>query len=235
MFSLYNDPAIQAELRSFVRSNKWAVNPEKLAGFSKQEMVPAAAKQYLRHVTNLEIPQGLKQYLEVKLFAQIQLKPTKGVSLSTTRRLLKQEGFQFQEYKKALYYDGHERPDVVQDCQTRFLPEMARLHERLVEYVVGDVEQELVKIPSNYVEWRLVLCAHDEMTAQANNDLGKGWVLEGEQPLQKKGAGQGIHQSDIICSTVGWLHEASQTLEYGKNYEGYWNGELFVKQVCIVL
>jgi hypothetical protein len=28
------------------------------------------------------------------------------------------------------------------------------------------------------------------------------------------------------------LPEASQTLEYGKNYDGYWNGKLFVKQVC---
>ena len=52
-----------------------------------------------------------------------------------------------------------------------------------------------------------------------------------EQPLKKKGPGQGLHQSDAICSTVGWLCEASQTLEYGKNYDGYWNGELFVKQV----
>ena len=30
---------------------------------------------------------------------------------------------------------------------------------------------------------------------------------------------------------VGWLADASQTLEYGKNYDGYWTGELFVKQV----
>jgi len=39
-----------------------------------------------------------------------------------------------------------------------------------------------------------------------------------------------IHQSEVICSTVGHLTEAGQTLEYGKNYEGYWTGELFVKQ-----
>jgi len=32
---------------------------------------------------------------------------------------------------------------------------------------------------------------------------------------------------------VGWLKNASQTLEYGKNYEGYWTGEMFVKQVCL--
>jgi hypothetical protein len=38
---------------------------------------------------------------------------------------------------------------------------------------------------------------------------------------RKKGVGRGLHQSDIICSTVGWIEEASQTLEYGKNYDGY--------------
>ncbi|KAG1888079.1 hypothetical protein F4604DRAFT_1493174, partial [Suillus subluteus] len=41
----------------------------------------------------------------------------------------------------------------------------------------------------------------------------------------------GLHQSDVICSTVGHLVEVSQTLEYGKKYNGYWTGELFVKQL----
>ena len=70
------------------------------------------------------------------------------------------------------------------------------------------------------------------MTAQANDGKRKSWVLNNEQPLRKKGQGQGIHQSDVICSTVGWLSDASQSLEYGKNYDGYWTGEMFVKQVC---
>ncbi|KAH7878710.1 uncharacterized protein C8R40DRAFT_1037722, partial [Lentinula edodes] len=59
----------------------------------------------------------------------------------------------------------------------------------------------------------------------------KGWVLEDNQPLKKKGPGRGIHQSDFICSTVGWLKDASVTLEYGKNHEGFWNCELFIKQL----
>ena len=59
------------------------------------------------------------------------------------------------------------------------------------------------------------------MTTQANDGVKKSWVLSGEQPL-----------TDVVCATFGWLEEASQSLEYGKNYEGYWNGELFVKQVC---
>ncbi|KAI5990947.1 hypothetical protein EDD15DRAFT_2169699 [Pisolithus albus] len=149
-FSLYNNPAIRDELRSFIRSNKWAVNPEKLIEFSKEKMVPTAAEHYLKHITNFEMPQGLKKYMELELFPRIQLKPSKGISLATARRLLRREG---------------------------------------------------------------------------------GWILDGEQPLRKKGVGRGLHQSDVICSTVGWLQDASHTLEYGKNYEGYWTGELFIKQL----
>ncbi|KAI6035963.1 hypothetical protein BKA83DRAFT_4459587 [Pisolithus microcarpus] len=130
------------ELPSFIQSNKWAVNPEKLIEFSKERMVPTAAEHYLKHITNFEMPQGLKKYMELELFPHIQLKPT--------HHLLRREG---------------------------------------------------------------------------------GWIPNGEQPLQKKGVGCGLHQSDVICSTVGWLQDASHTLEYGKNYEGYWTGELFIKQL----
>ncbi|KAF8572942.1 hypothetical protein K439DRAFT_1650080 [Ramaria rubella] len=56
------------------------------------------------------------------------------------------------------------------------------------------------------------------MTAQANDGKKASWIYKGEQPF------------DIICSTVG-LADATQTLEYSKNYEGYWTGELFVKQL----
>jgi len=73
------------------------------------------------------------------------------------------------------------------------------------------------------------------MTAQCNDDEKMSWIWEGEQPLKKKGVGRGVHQSEIICSTVGHLPEAGQTLEYGKNYEGYWTGELFVKQAWFPL
>ena len=34
---------------------------------------------------------------------------------------------------------------------------------------------------------------------------------------------------------IGYLHEERQTLEYEKNYDGYWMGELFIKQVFIFI
>jgi hypothetical protein len=230
-FSVLQDPAIRAELCSYLRSNKWAIDPEKLAAFSQHNMITPASEQYLSHIVEIEMPRGLKQYLDVELFPRIQLKVSRGVSLATARRWLRQEGFRYTEHKKSLYFDGHERPDVVKYRQEVFLPTMKEHKRRLVQFVVGDVAKEVTVPPTNYVERRLVLVAHDEMTAQANDGQKKSWVSNGEHALKKKGVGRGIHQSDVICSTVGWLPEASQTLEYGKNYDGYWTGELFVKQV----
>jgi hypothetical protein len=210
------------------------MNPQKLAEFSKNQLIPGEAEKYLCRIVEKEMPRGLKQYMEVELFPRIQLKVGKGISISTARRWLHREGFQYMEHKKALYFDGHDRPDVVSYRQKEFLPAMEKYRERLLGYKVGEVETKIGG-PPNFVERILVLLAHDESTMQANDGPKAGWVLEGEQPLKKKGAGRGLHQSDVICSTVGWLSEASQTLEYGKNYDGYWTGELFVKQVYLFL
>jgi hypothetical protein len=230
--TLLSDPTICAELRSYVRSNKWSMDPAKLAEFTQNKLIPDAAERFVHQVVNVEMPNGLKRYLELELFPRVALKVGKGISLRTARRWLHCEGFKYTAHKKALYYDGHERADVIKFRQEVFLPLMAEYRARLVEYKVGDVDTEVSKEATNYVLRRLVLCAQDEMTSQTNDGQPESWVLEGEHALKKKGVGRGMHQSDFICSTFGWLSEASQSLEYGKNYEGYWTGELFVKQVC---
>ncbi|KAJ7599763.1 hypothetical protein C8J56DRAFT_1072391 [Mycena floridula] len=209
---LTEDPAIRTEMRSYLRSNKWAMDPAKLQDFTEKKMIPAAAKAYLQTIVDGEMPRGLKKYLELELFPRIQLKVAKGI-----------------KHKKALYYDGHERPDVVKYRQEVFIPAMDEYRKRMVEYMPSDVMKEVEKDYGG--QRKLVLVAHDEMTAQANDGEAKSWVLEGEHALKKKGVGRGIHQSDVICSTFGHLPEASRTLEYGKNYEGYWDGDLFIKQL----
>ncbi|KAJ4475283.1 hypothetical protein C8J55DRAFT_536848 [Lentinula edodes] len=143
VYSLLDDPAIKTELRAYVRSRKWCMDPQKLAQFTLGELIPKEATQYLQKIVKDEMPRGLKRYMEIELFPRIQLK----------------------------------------------------------------------------------------MTAQANDAQVKRWVFQNQHMLRKKGVGRGIHQSDVICSTVGWLKGASQSMEYGKNYEGYWNGEMFVKQL----
>lgn len=121
-YTLLSNPTIATEMRSFLRTEKWAMDPQKLAEFTKNTMVPAEAKKYAEQIVNEEMPRGLKKYLEVELFPRIHMKPGKGISLSTARSWLHREGFRYTEHKKALYYDGHERPDVVDYRQNVFLP-----------------------------------------------------------------------------------------------------------------
>ena len=86
---------------------------------------------------------------------------------------------------------------------------MKAYEARLVRYVIGDVDQELIIRHKNFVEHWLVLLTQDEMTAQANDIMPKTWVFEDQHRLRKKGVGHGLHKSDILCSTVGWLHKHS--------------------------
>jgi hypothetical protein len=74
------------------------------------------------------------------------------VSLCTAHYWLHCESFKYTEYKKSLYFDKHKRPDVVEYRQDVFLPAMAEHSRQFVEYAVGDVENELLTIPENWVE-----------------------------------------------------------------------------------
>lgn len=71
VYSLLEDPNVKAELQSYVRSNKWAMNPQKLTAFTKNKLIPTEASKYLHHITEKEMPQGLKKYMEVELFLWI--------------------------------------------------------------------------------------------------------------------------------------------------------------------
>ncbi|KAJ3831252.1 hypothetical protein F5878DRAFT_549780 [Lentinula raphanica] len=151
IYSLLSDPTVREAIRTYLRSNKWSVDPPKLQKLFAKELSPAEAHEYAQRIVSQEMPRGLKSFVEDTLLPRMQCKPGRlGLSMSSMRP-----------------HDGEK----------------------------------------------------------------KGWVLEGQQPLKKKGAGRGIHQSDFLCSTVGWLKDASVTLEYGKNHDGFWNGELFVKQL----
>ncbi len=229
-YSLVSDPIIRAELRSYMRSEKWAMDPAKLQSFLRKELPFAKAETYMQQILGEEMPQGLKHHFETVVLPRLHLR-SNGISLSTIRRVMLEDGFAFTVHKKAIFYDGHERPDVVNDRQNRFIPEILALRPRIVRYEIGDVMHEARVVGPQPDGPRYVLVAHDESTAQANDGKKASWIKDGEQPIRKKGPGRGIHQSDFICSTHGWLADASETLEYGKNHEGFWNGSLFLKQV----
>lgn len=93
---------------------------------------------------------------------------------------------------------------MVQYRQTKLIPQMRQYEHHLVKFEVGKVTNQL-DVMSNLGpnERPLVLVAQDEMTAQCNDGQSWSWIWKGEQPLKKKGAGRGLHQSDVVTSTVG--------------------------------
>ncbi|KAJ3990859.1 hypothetical protein F5050DRAFT_1582343, partial [Lentinula boryana] len=147
--SILSDPIAREAIHTYLRSNKWSLNPQKLKCLMKGEMASQEADEYVHELEHNEMPQELKAFLEETLLPCLHVKSASsyGLSLSSMHHLM----------------------------------------------------------------------------------LREGWVLNGEQPLQKKGPSRGIHQSDFICSTVGWLKDASATLEYGKNHQGMWTGELSLR------
>lgn len=211
VYSLLSNPTVAAELTAYVRSNKWAMDPTKLIQFSRNQLIDTAAYKYLQHIIQEEMPCGLKHYMEVGLFPHIHLKVGQGISLSTACCWLCGKGFQYISHKKGLYFDGHDWPNVLVYHQNDFLPTMKSLEPCLVQFIIGNVDEQIPS--SNCVERPPVLCSHDESTSQANDSSEKSWVLGDKHHLHKKGVGQGLHQSDVICSPVGWLADVSQTLE----------------------
>ena len=107
VFTLLSDPTVWEELQNYVWSNKWSINPSKLAAFTWNELIPDKAKKYAHQIIDEEMSQGLKKYLEVELFPQIHMKVGKGISLTTTCHWLHHEGFCYMQYWKAIYFNGH--------------------------------------------------------------------------------------------------------------------------------
>ena len=88
-------------MRAYVRSNKWAIDPAKLAQFSEKKLVGIAADEYLKNILQDEIPQGVKKYLEYKLFPWNHLKVGCGVLLSTAHLWLYSKVFCISSTRKA--------------------------------------------------------------------------------------------------------------------------------------
>jgi hypothetical protein len=232
-WSLLQDPEIKEELVAYLQSNKWSMDPAKLIQYSESQMVTLEMRKYIQTAVNKEMLRGLKKYLEVELFLRIGYKVSQGISLATAQCWFHKQGFEYMEVKKGLFYDGQEHPDVVTYHQNVFIPTFDRLRPLLVEYNVDNLQNQVVKLLPPPGEFQLILTPHDEMTAQANNADKSKWVLKGEMPIRKKGAGCRIHHSDIICSTVGHVDDAGEGMKYGNNYEGYWDGARFIKQVIV--
>lgn len=119
----------------------------------------------------------------------------------TARRWLNSLGYKWKEVQKGVFFDGHEREDVV-DYRELFLKEMKGLLPYLVEF-----SKDGSILPKEYLKdctvggpdcRPIIMITHDESTFSANDGRRKVWTKDGQGIFRPKGKRRGIMASDFL-------------------------------------
>ncbi|POW15576.1 hypothetical protein PSHT_06968 [Puccinia striiformis] len=170
-----------------------------------------SATQKPGHVT----PRIFHEYLHKQVLPRFRLKP---VSESTLLRWMYKIGFRPPKHSKSLYYDGHERADVV-ESRKKYLDDVARLRSYSVKYDGKDFH------------------------AQERPQLS--WLLPGTTELRSKSPGRLIHISDFILESTGLLvlsqqqqqslqlpfNDAAKVIYPGSQGNAWWDMQQLCDQV----
>jgi len=176
---------------------------------------------------------GFKTYIEQEVFPSVGIERKKMISDNTARAWLKHFGWEFRVERKDVYYDGHERPDVIEYRQD-FLNEILEL-EKWMSKPLDDNIMILEEPVLDVNEKRHILITHDESIFYANDRKKTYWGPVGHQPLRKKEAGLSLHVSDFLTEVDGHLkfeeEEACVMMKLGINRNGWWKTDDLIKQV----
>jgi hypothetical protein len=204
------------------------------------EDVQDTAQKWLRSQKDGTVePAMFASYLKETLLPSLAGKPAvrASVSESTAKRWLHKLGWHPDEHRQGVYYDGHDREDVV-EYNLQFVRRMFERAERMETYS-GD-DSEVVAQPTLAPgQKKAVLITHDECCFHAHDGPKKTWKHKSRSSIRKKGKGKPLMVSDFLCACHGRLvhtengvkTEARVITFPGKNADGYWTGEHVVKQV----
>ena len=142
-----------------------------------------------------------------------------------------------------VYYDGHEREDVVA-YRTQWTKRMVQYSRKMTTYE-GDSMQNAVPSTLQAGERELVWVTHDECTFYSNDGVNVAWLENDETMLRKKSQGAAIMVSEFLCPCHGRLKlesthpkyaelehkEAQMVILPGAHRDGYWRSEDMVKQL----
>lgn len=113
-----------------------------------------------------------------------------GICLRTAWKWLNCLGYKWKEVQKEVFFDGHERKDVIESWET-FLNKIKSLLPYLVEFS-KDGTMVSKKYSSNCAVGEpgkrpVIMITHDKSIFFANNGRKKVWTLNGQGILRLKG------------------------------------------------
>ena len=144
-------------------------------------------------------------------------------------------GFSFRRNTKDVYYDGHERDDVVNYLQEWAVRMVAR-EKLMTSYDQADPTIEICPtVDLSLGQQQLVMVTHDECTFYANDGKQVLWLRDDEQVLRNKSPGRSMMISEFQCPCHGTMRHgnlvSSKLFFAGANNEGYWTSQDMVEQL----
>ncbi len=120
----------------------------------------------------LRSPENLKRYIEETLFLKLVSHIKKDtISEKTCRNYMHLWGYKYDERKKGVYYDGHERPDVVK-YRKEWLEKMFE-YQKYMKVFDGDMLDVVLETQLKPEEKELVQVMHNECHFYANDGQQK--------------------------------------------------------------
>lgn len=185
-------------------------------------------KTLLDHAAESEFPGNQEGELQPTSEAPTTL----AVRVRTARNWLHKLGLEYSRVGKNVFFDGHERDDVVKYRQRVFVPTFLNLLKSAVKQ--DDEGREVV--PAG-VQEPLLFVTHDESVFNSNDGPRMTWMKKGEQPIRPKGRGKGLMVSDFLTTTgrlsanrgQGATEYATELLEFGG--DKWWGTDDLLAQV----
>ncbi|KAF7310230.1 DDE family endonuclease [Mycena indigotica] len=154
-------------------------------------------------------PEKMRRYVNQFLFNELGIEDTIGITTATL--WLKKLGYRMRRYAKGIYYDGHERPDVVKkrkefiDFMQEHVTPYTYQYETVVDEETG--KKYLKEIAPTIPEGHKIRYPiyQDETSTHANDQAHFVWETEDEHEIRSKSRGRIVHVSGFVIEHCGWL------------------------------
>ena len=211
--SLLDDENVKQEVISYLRMNKFNINPD----------------IFREHITTTILP-------------RLNIIRSKVISKSTARRWLFRLGWDCHEYRKGIYVDGHERSDVVEDRE-KFIADYDELAKLTPTFSVDNLDIIEPTLPPNTSQHIFITHDESSFNANDGPKRGWGPVDEQPLLKKGRGRTLMISDFICETIGVLRLSPEQQLQfpnippiartmhNTGANFDGYWTVEDLIKQV----
>ncbi|TBU51333.1 hypothetical protein BD310DRAFT_971300 [Dichomitus squalens] len=163
---------------------------------------------------------------------QVKYGLAKPISLSQAQVWMRHLDYRWTKTPNGQFVDGHERADVVEYRQSRFLPAIADYDHFACQWNKDGTEVSLPDDSPRPRNRRVIYWHHDESVFYAHDRRTRRWVHKSEKAVPRaKGEGASLMVADFVSAEHGWLRspdgkESARVLfRPGKNRDGYFTHE----------